>query len=116
MSNDTDAKKFTSVTSYKALATHLGTSHEAVTAAKDSGDLNIMDLQSVVEYVCKVKGWFFSTNTTAAKEKATKPLTDAEALAKMSPTVRSVVTDNTATRTPDPYLDRVRMQRGELKR
>jgi hypothetical protein len=115
MSND-DTTKYTSLTNYKALAAHLGTTKEAVMAAKERGDLNIMDLQSVVAYVCASKGWFFSTETTAAKAQTQGARTEAEALAKMKPTVRSEVSDNAKTNTPDPYLDRIRQQRGELKR
>ncbi len=113
MSNET---KYTSLTNYTALAAHLNLSKEDVMAAKERGDLNIMDLQSVVKYVCAVKGWFFSTETTAAKAEGPRGLSEKEALAAMKPTVRSVVTDNVKTNPPDPYLDRIRMQRGEIKR
>ena len=110
-----DAKKYTSLTSYKALATHLGITKDEVVAAKDRGELSIMDLESVVCYVCAQKGWFFSTNTTAAKV-AHVPKTPGvdgsdPALAKMKPTVRWEVSDN-AEPVVDPYLDRAKSLKG----
>lgn len=107
-----DDKKYVSLTNYKALALHLGRTKEEVVADKDAGKLNIMDLESVVRYVCDAKGWFFSKDTTAATRPAPAQTTaPVNPLDKLKPTVRWEVTDN-ATKVDDPYLERTKVMKG----
>ena len=117
MSND-DVKKYTSITNYKALAVHLGRDKETVVADKEAGKLNIMDLESVVRYVCEAKGWFFSKDTTAATRPQVPPTSASwdtidpdSPHNKLRDTVRWEVTDHDE-KIEDPYLERAKTLKG----
>jgi hypothetical protein len=117
MSDEVD-KKYVSLTNYKALAVHLGKTKEEVVADKEAGRLSIMDLESVVRYVCEEKGWFFSKDTTAATRPAPpQNLTTWVEGDPNSPqtslkdTVRWKVSDN-EQKIDDPYLERTKVMKG----
>lgn len=109
MSDDAN-KKYVSLTNYKALAMHLGKTKESVVADKDAGRLNIMDLESIVQYICEEKGWFFSKNTTAATTPQARTVPK-DPIQNLKPTVRWEVTDH-AKKIDDPYLERARVLKG----